>query len=201
MYTLEELAVATINAQRNGYSITANDVATLLKDVKGTTFASIITVTKVATAAAHKSEQIHKVTTATVQLFNNVSEFTSVYERAVKRSAAKLNSEAEVAHFQTQDTYFFHTDCYSVVQHKTDASKQYLYAIYNNAKSVYVRNDRIISKEDAATYCTPSAQKEMLKTDTTVHNVNNDVTHDVVVRTIGLASIVQLNAMKQSLTV
>lgn len=201
MQTLEELAVATINAQRNGYSITANDVATLLKDVKGTTFASIITVTKVATAAAHKAEQIFKVTTATVQLFNNVSEFTSVYERAVKRSATKLNSEATVEHFQAQDTYFFHTDCYSVVQHKTDASKQYLYAIYNNAKSVYVHNDKLISKEDAAAYCTPSAQKEMLKTGNVVHNVSNDVTHDVTVRTIGLGSIVQLNAMKQSLTV
>lgn len=203
MQTLQDLAVATVNAQKNGYSITANDISTMLKDVKGTTFASIITVTKVATSAANKAEQIFKVTTATVQLFNNVNEFTSVYTNAVKRSAAKDsdNNAASIESFQAQENYFFHTDCYSIVQHKTDASKQYLYAIYNNAKSVYVHNDAIISKEVAASYCTASVQKIMLDSDKTVYNAANDITHSVTVRTIGLNSIVQLNAMKQSLSV
>lgn len=203
MSTLDTIAVATVNAQKNGYSITASDISTMLKDVKGTTFASIITVTKVATSAANKAEQLFKVTAATVQLFNNVNEFTDVYANAVKRSATKHSNDntANIENFQSQENYFVHTDCFSIVQHKTDASKQYLYAIYNNAKSVYVHNDKIISKETAASYCTPSAQKEMLKTDNTVHNVTNDITHSVTVRTIGLKSIVQLNAMKQSLTV
>lgn len=203
MQTLQQLAVATVVAQQTtSKHITANDVTNLLVNVKGTTFASMITVTKVALAAAHKAEEIFKVTAAQVQLFNNLSEFTNAYSNAVKRSAAKdaSNDTAAVENFQVQDSYFFHTDCYSVVQHKTDASKMYLFAIYNGAESVYVHNGVIVTKEHVATFCTPSAAKQMFS-DGTVHNVANDITHSVAVRTIGLNSIVELKAMKQTLTV
>lgn len=202
MQTLQQLAVATVQAQQTGVSITAQDVTNLLANVKGTTFASMITVTKVALAAAHKAENIYKVTAAQVQLFNNINDFTNVYENAVKRSASKdaSNDTTSVESFQAQDSYFFHTDCYSVVQHKTDASKMYLFAIYNGAESVYVHNGAIVSKADVATYCTPSEAKKLFS-DGTVYNVANNITHSVAVRTIGMNSIVELKAMKQVLTV
>lgn len=202
MQNLQQLAVATVNAQQTGVAITAQDVVNMLASVKGTTFASMITVTKTPLAAAHKAENIYKVTAAQVQLFNNISDFTNVYSNAVKRSAAKdaSNDTAAVENFQVQDSYFFHTDCYSVVQHKTDASKMYLFAIYNGAESVYVHNGAIVTKEYVAGFCTPSEAKKMFS-DGTVHNVANDITHSVAVRTVGLSSIVELKAMKQVLTV
>ena len=195
---LLDLALQTVQAQQTTPNhITAIDVAHLLQNVKGTTFASIITVTKVGTAAQHKQEQIFKVTTATVQLFNNITDDTSVYKNAVERSVNKLSNEQ--TNFEVSETWFEHTACYSVVQHKT-TKDQYLYAIYNNAKSVYVHNNELISTVKAASYCTPSAAKQILDHTPTLNKTNN-VEHNVIVRTIKLSSIVELKAMKQVLTV
>lgn len=198
MHTLQDLAVATVHAQQHGTHITATDVENILKNVKGTTFASIITVTDVALSAANKAEKIYKVTSAQVQLFNNINEFTNVYENAVKRSAA---GQENVESFTSQENYFLHTDCYSIVQHKSDPDKKYLYAIYNRAESVYVHNNKIVDVQHVATFCTPSAQKALLEVKEPTHNVTHDITHNVTVRVIKLSSIVQINAMKQTLTV
>lgn len=197
-----ELALAqqAIQLQRNGTAITPADVSAMLATVRGTTFATITQVTKVATAAAHRAVTINKVTEASVQLFNNINEFTSVYANAVKRSAAKIadNDAALVEQFQAQSNYFEHTDCYSVVKHKTKDA-YYLYAIYNKATSVYVMDGRELSKAEVAEYLTPSAARELLAPYDHNLNVTHDVLHDVTVRTVALSNIVSIVANKQLL--
>lgn len=194
-------ALAAVQANANSTHISAADVEQLLQNVRGTTFASIAYVTKVATAAAHKSLNISKVTIASVQLFNNLQAFTNAYENAVKRSAAKIadNDAGAVASFESSGNYFEHTQCYSVVKHKTE-EKYYLFAIYNNADSSYVLDNKVIDKAEIVQYLTKSAAAALYG-DGTTHNVTNDVTHSVVVRTVGLANIVSITAAKQTLLV
>jgi len=178
-------------------TITAQQIANLLNNVS-TTFAQITYVTKVATAAAHKAVNIVKVTTANVQLFSNVN--ANIYANAVKRSAAKIdsNNANNVANFTAQANYFTHTNCYSVVQHNTN-NNLYLYCIYNNASSLYFINNVLATKQQVAQYLTASAAATLLNTTATTHNVTNNVTHNVVVRTIQLSNIVSINAMQQQL--
>ena len=193
-------ALQAIALHNSGTRITPQHVSNLLAQVRGTTFAKITQVTKVALAAAHKAKVINKVTEASVQLFNNLNEFTSVYANAVKRSASKIadNSTAAIEAFEAQSNYFEHTDCYSVVKHKTQ-DKYYLYAIYNTAQSVYVCDGIELSKAEVAQYMTPSGAKGLLEPSATVLNVGAGVEHSVTVRTVGLENIVSIIAQKQLL--
>lgn len=197
-----ELALAqqAIQLQQSGIAIAPADVSAMLANVHGTTFATVTQVTRVATAAKHRAVVINKVTEASVQLFNNINEFTSVYANAVKRSAAKLeeNDPALVQGFTAQSNYFEHTDCYSIVKHKTKDS-YYLYAIYNKAQSVYVMDGREMTKAEVAEYLTPSAARDLLTPYDHNLNVTHDVLHDVAVRTVALANIVSIVAQKQLL--
>jgi hypothetical protein len=173
------------------HTITAQQVQDLLANTKGTTFANITTDTQVKTAAAHKQLNIRKLTTANVQLFNNLTSY-DIYAKAVKRSAG-------VDSFVVSDTYYEHTDCYSIVQHKT-TGEQYLYAVYNNAKSVYMLDGAQLTKQQVAQYMTASTAAQLLGEKTSTYNATNDVTHDITVRILKLASIVSIRAMKQVLT-
>ena len=159
---------------------------------KASTFAAIEYKTKVQTAAAHKALNIQKYTKANVQLFGTLAEAQAVYAKAVKKAANKIeeNDKDKVAEFQTQDNYFEHTDTYSIVKHKT-SGKEYLYAFFNNASSVYNINGKIATKEQVAEYLTPSARERFLG-DGIVHNKANDVLHTIQVRTIALENIVEL---------
>ena len=182
-------------------NINANTVAQLLANTKGTTFANVVQVTKVATAAAHKAKNVQKHTVANVQLFNNVKDFVNVYTAAVQRSANKIadNVQSNVDNFVQQDNYFVHTDCFSVVQHKVDSTKFYLYAIYNNATSTYTIDNVPATKEEVAQLLTASARDKLLNASNVVHNVSNDVLHTVQVRTVALDNVVQITANKQTL--
>lgn len=195
-----QLALQAIALQQNGIRITPADISTMLAAVKGTTFASIVQVTKVATAAKHKALTINKVTEAQVQLFNNVNEFTSVYANAVKRSAAKQadNDQAAVAAFTAQENWFEHTACYSVVKHKTKDA-YYLYAIYNSAKAVYVMDGKELTKTEVAEYLTPAAAKDLLQPYDAALNVTHDILHTVAVRVTALENVVSIVAQKQLL--
>ena len=186
----------------NSTHITAQQVAQLLQNVHGVTFANIAYVSKVATAAAHKLQNVQKVTVANVQLFNNLQAFTDVYTNAVKRTAAQIadNNAADVQGFEKQDNYFTHTPCYSVVQHKTTGT-EYLFAIYNSADSMLFINNVQATKQQVAALLTASAAKELLAGTNVVHNVANNISHTVQVRTVALANIVSIAAAKQVLTV
>lgn len=198
MLTLQN-AQNALQLHSSNAQVTQQQIAALLNNVS-TTFAQITYVTKVATAAKFKHVNITKVTTANVQLFSNINAATSVFANAVKRSAAKIasNDANNVANFTAQANYFTHTNCYSIVKHNTN-NNLYLYCIYNNASSLYFINNVLATKQQVAQYLTASAAAQLLNKDATVHNVTNNVTHTVVVRTIALSNIVSINAQQQQL--
>lgn len=201
MLTLQQ-AQAAITQRNSNVVITPQQVQQLLQNVRGVTFANIVQVTQVGTAAAHKAHNVQKVTQASVQLFNNVNDF-NVYANAVKRSASKIadNAAADVSNFTTQESYFAHTNCFSLVQHKKDNTKFYLYAIYNSAQSMLFIDNTLATKQQVAMLLQPAAAKKLLEENTVVQNVANNVLHTVQVRTVSLDSIVQITAQKQTLTV
>lgn len=194
-------AQAILAQHASAQTISAAQVAALLANVS-VTFANIAYVTQVQTAAAHKANNVQKVTVANVQLFANISAATSVFANAVKRSAAQIasNDAASVAAFTAQSNYFAHTACYSIVQHKQN-SNLYLYAIYNNAQSVYFIDNTVATKQQVAQLLTASAATKLLQASNTTHNVTHNIEHNVNVRTIALANIVSIVANKQQLTV
>ena len=162
-----------------------------------TTFAGIAYSTTVPTAAKFKHLHITKSTKANVQLFSTIGEFTNVYENAVKKRAEKLGITPQTAidNFKSQGNYFNHTACYSLVEHNT-TKKMYLYAIYNNANSIYFINGVETTKQNILQYMTPSAAKAM----TANTHTTGDVEHDVTVRTIALDNLQSITANKQTLT-
>ena len=186
----------------NNNVVTAQQITNLLQNVS-VTFAQIVYVTKVQLATAHKAQNIVKVTTANVMLCSNIKAHTSVYARKVKRSAASIasNDTQAVEAFTAAQNYFVHTQVHCIVQHAVHADKLYLYAIYNNASSVYMHDNAVVSKQHVAQYCTASAAKALLQESNTVHNVTHNITHTVQVRTIALSNIVSIRARKQLLTV
>ena len=175
-------------AQQAQQQNVAQQIKDLLQNVS-VTFAGIKFNTQVKTAAAHKALNIVKHTSANVQMFSNINEFTSVYANAVKKSA-------DVVDFKAQENYFEHTDCYSVVKHKT-AENLYLYAIFNNARSTYSINGAPATKDEVAEYLTPS-ERAKLYDKGPVRNVTYNIEHDVHVRTVALHNVTEINAMKQS---
>lgn len=197
-------AKAALTDKANNVVITPQQIETVLANVRGVTLASIMQVTNVSSvAAAHKANKVQKVTQASIQLFNNVNDYNNVYAAAVKRTAATIadNDTAAVAGFETQENYFAHTNTFSLVQHKKDAAKFYLFAIYNSADSLYFINNSVATKQEVAALLQPAAAKKLLEDNSVVHNKTHDIMHTVQVRTIALDSIVQLKAMKQVLAV
>ena len=186
----------------NNNTLSAPQLEFLLRGVS-VTFAQILYVTQVQLAAAHKAEGIQKVTSANVLLASNIAAQTQLYARAVRKSAAKFaqNDPAAVQAFESSGNYFEHTATHSLVVHKQHPDKFYMFAIYNNATSVYMHNGAVVDKQHVAQYSTPSAAKLLLKADDTVHNVTHNVTHSVHVRTIALDNIVHIRARKQLLSV
>ncbi len=203
MQTLTQAqALQAIAQQQNNNTITVAQLQQLLANVS-VTFAQITYVTKVQTAAAHKLQNISKVTTANVMLCSNIKAHTAVYKRKVQRSAQQFaqNDANAIAAFTAQQNYFVHTNTHSIVQHAQHAHKFYLYAFYNNANSVYVHNNTVVNKQHVAQFLTASAQKQLLQTNNTVHNVTHNIVHNVQVRTIALDNIVSIKARKQLITV
>lgn len=200
MLNLQQAQTA-LAAHANNVQITAQQIGELLQN-KSTTFAQIVYCTVVATAAAHKDINIVKVVSANVQLFANILAATQVFANAVKRSAAKLatNDPAAIQQFTQQSNYFTHTEVYSVVAHK-QTNALYLYAIYNAASSVYFVNGAVATKQQVAQYLTASAAAKLLAASAPTHNVANNVTHNVKVRTIALANLVSITANKAQVSV
>ena len=196
MLTLQ-YAQAAIAAHSNN-KVTAQRVTNLLQNYNNTsTIANVTTVTLVQTSAANKHVKIYKVTRASVLLFANALN----YAAAILRSAAKQsnNNAAAATNFVVSAASFTHNaNCYSLVTNNNSA-QQYMYMHYNNAQSVYVLNNTIISAATAASFCTASVAATMLNTSRTTHNKLNNVTHSIVVRTVKLQNIVRLAALKQVL--
>lgn len=175
---------------------TSQVIAALLSG-KSSTFAQIEYVTEIKPAAAHKSVKIQKLTTANVQLFSDIKAATDVFLNAVKRTAQKIsgNNLDNLETFEKSNTYFEHTDCYSIVKHK-ESEKLYLWAIFNNAISHFLVNGKPATREQVAEFLTPSAKKALLNNDKIVLNAKNDIMHTVQVRTISLENVKAINAAK-----
>ena len=195
-------AQAAITAHANSNTITQAQLTALLANVS-VTFAQVTYVTKVQLAMQHKAQLIQKVTTANVMLCSNIKAHTAVYKRKVQRSAAKYasNSSAAIAAFTTSAASYTHTAVHSIVHNNKNVNAMYLYCFYNNARSVYMHNNAVVTKQHVAAYCTNSAAAALLQKDNTVVNKTHNIMHNVQVRTIALSNIVQIKARKQLLTV
>lgn len=203
MHTLTQAQIsAALAAHSNNNVITVAQMQQLLQNVS-VTFAQITTVTQVQLAAQHKAQNIQKVTCANVMLASNLHAHTQLYARAVRKSAANYaqNNAQSIAQFEAQSNYFAHTATHCIVVHKQHANKFYLYAIYNNARSAYVHNNAVVTKQHVAAYCTASKAAELLQQNNTVHNKTHNIVHNVQVRTIALANLVNIRARKQFITV
>jgi hypothetical protein len=195
-------AQAAIAAHSNSNTITQAQLTALLANVS-VTFAQITYVTQVQLAGEHKAQNIQKVTTANVMLCSNIKAHTAMYKRKVQRSAAKYaqNTAAAIAAFTASTASYTHTAVHSIVHNNKNINALYLYCFYNNARSVYMHNNAIVTKQHVAAYCTTSTAKALLQKDNTVHNVTHNITHNVQVRTPALHNIVSIKARKQLLTV
>lgn len=172
-------------------SITLQDIQALLADVKGTTFAQVSYETDVKPAAANKHRSIRKLTSASIQLFAGLKDF-AVYKRQVER-------KADIEDFQVSDTWFHHTPCFSVVEHK-QTGKHYLYAIFNSAHSTFMIDGAYATRAEVAALLTPSAAKTLLDDSGEVYNKTNDVTHNVICRTVALENVKAIRAVRQEIT-
>lgn len=170
--------------------ITLNDVRALLDPVRGTTFAQVEYTTEVKPAAANRHVQIRKSTTANVQLFSGLRDF-DVYRRQVQRSAG-------IEDFQVSDTWFQHTDCFSVVEHKNNG-RHYLYAIFNRAHSTFTIDGVPATREAVAALLTASDRAKLLDDSGVVHNKTNSASHNVICRTVALENVQSIRAMKNEL--
>lgn len=203
MQTLTQAqALNALNARNSAAQITVQQLQQALGNAS-VTFAQLLYATTVQLAAAHKAQNIQKVTRANVILCSNIAAHTSVYANKVRKTASAIasNNAQAVEQFTAQSNYFEHTDCYSIVVHKQHADKFYLYAIYNNAQSVYVHNNAVVTKQHVAQYCTPSGARTLLQEGNTVHNVTHNITHAAHVRTIALSNLLEVRVRKQLLTV
>jgi len=196
--------IAETFAKQNADPIASQQLAAAhIKTMLGNTghsFASLVQCTKVGTAAAHKSMTILKMSYSNISIASKLNEFTSLYENAIKRSASKIegNDEQAIEAFQSQGSWFEHTDVYSVVQHKTTEAL-YLFAIYHKSHdSAYYNADThaMMTKEEVAQFLTPAEAKKLLADGTVQQSVSTGLSHTVYVRAIGLQNVISLNAAK-----
>lgn len=183
--------IQALALKAKGTTVTSAQIQQLLSDVRGVTFAQIVSVTDVKPGKDHKTVSIKKVASSNVQLFNNVKNH-EVYQRAVQRNTGAKEWEAG-------ETWYQHTDCFSLVEHKS-SKEQYLYAIYNGARSVYLVNGVQATRAEVAVYLNASDARTLMG-DGTTYNVTNDVHHSVIVRVLKLSSIVSIRAMGDTLSV
>lgn len=175
----------------NNISLEIN-TANIFNNVKGMSMASVCYVGEVKTAAGSALKgKIKKVTKASISLANNLREYTNVYINKVQRTSDKPDQE-----WVPSATWNHFTDVACVKKHNT-ADSFYLFSLYNGADTIYVTEDEDgvlieMSKEEVIAELTPSAAKALMADNSTVYNKTNDVTHQAIVRTLGLGSIASL---------
>lgn len=198
--TVAQQIVNTLTATQanNSSNVNVTNVINMLQNVKSTTFATLTQASQVSTAAAHKAQNIYKITVQNVTLCNSSA---SLYNNAVTREVvATQQADAFTA---LPSNYVMLANSYSVVALKSNTNKHYLRAIVNKClQSVYycANTNTLLTKEQVAEYLTASAAKALLETskETTVQHAN--ITHSVIARTFALSNIYNINAAKQTLT-
>ena len=181
-------------------------VKQLLANTNGATLASLVLCTNVEGVSKDYKDSItiKKVSKVNVMLYGNVTN-TNVYADAVKRSANKIatNDSANVDAFVTQTTYYAHDEqCYSIATHK-DNGTVYLYSVVNNnadAEAYYFVNNVLATKQEVAQYLQASKAKVLLEGRSNVNKTFN-IEHNVKPFVVKLQNVMQINALKQSITV
>lgn len=197
-FTLQAAQNALV-LQQNNAQFTVQQITNLLQNAS-VTFANVVFATQQQHAAAHKHVIVNKVTSANIILCSNISAHVSVYANKVRKTALQHtnNSIEDINNFNTSAASFTHTSCYSIVQNKKVATKFYLYAIFNNAQSIYLHNNVQVTKQYAQQFCTASAVAA--QNAKAVYNKTHNITHNAVARTIALSNLVTIKARKQILT-
>ena len=171
--------------------ITETAVRELLGN-RSSTFAGIDMITIQKPSAKFKNVLIEKHTKANVTIWSDLNDETNPYTNAVIKTANRIEGQ-EVTEFKPQDNWFYHTDCYSIVHHKT-TEKPYLYAHFNSAQSEFTIDGEPATREDVAQYLTPSEAKKLLEPNEVTHVKHSDVMHTVIPRAISLESIQAIRA-------
>ena len=192
--------VNTLNSttSTNTSRINVANIVNALSNIKSTTFATLTQCSKVATASAHRAQNIYKLTVQNVTLCNSNA---SIYSNAVTREV--IASQQAEAFTAMPSNYTMIDNSYSVCALTSNTNKHYLRAIVNRCLQVvyYCANtNTLLSQEEVAKYLTPSASKALLSTSTGTHVQHADVTHSVIARTFSLPNIYSINVNKQTLT-
>lgn len=201
----KHIVTALNKAQANNNSnINVNNVISALSNVTSATFATLTQASKVSTAAAHKAQNIYKITVQNVTLCNsNASLYNNAVNKQVTQASATSNTQAQ-AFTALASNYTMLNNSYSVVALKSNASKHYLRAIVNKALAVAyycVNTNTLLTKQQVAHYLTASASKALLSTAHANVVQHANVVHNVTVRSFALANIYNINVAKQTLTV
>ena len=166
--------------------ITAKDIQTVLTG-NNNGFATVHYVSEIKTNKDSKHVRVYKEVKAQVQLFHK----DTAYETAVKKSAGTDQFKKSKAHFEHDP------GCYSVVYSNGNPMLYCRYIRVLSAK--YFVDGKEVAKEEIRQYLTPSEAKKQFH-DGTVYNVRNDITHKVIMRTIGLKNIISLTFGGQTIT-
>ena len=184
---------------QNNSNVNVTTVINALANVQAATFATLTQCSKVKTAAAHKAQNIYKITVQNVTLCNSSA---SLYSNAVNKQVQAQSATAQ-AFTALPSNYTMLNNSYSVCALKSNTNKHYLRAIVNKCLQVvyYCANtNAILTKQHVAQFLTASAAKALLEPNkaTTVQHAN--VTHTVTARTFSLQNIYSINVAKQTLT-
>jgi hypothetical protein len=205
VYTVQQIVQHFTNAQ-NDSTISSSTAATVKAMLAGTitTFAGVVQVTKVATAAAHKATTILKVSSSNVL----ISSSAETYTNAVKNSASKIagNDAEAVNNFAAVAAKFTrHDDCAAIANSTKTNELQLVYLVFthlsNKSKAYYINADtlQLMSKEEVATLLTASAANELLNKSKTIVNVRTGIEHSVSTRAVNMFNILSVTANKQQL--
>lgn len=201
-YTTQQIVqhfnTAQANTQQTAQN-TASAVQAMLANTK-TTFAHVVQVTQVKTAAAHKQQTILKVSSVNVML----STCANTYTNAVKNSAAKqaTNSTNNVNNFKASKASFTRTSCAAIAHSNKTQALQLVYLAFNNVKSanktyyICANTMQVLSKEQVAQYLTASAAKQLLNKQTTVTNKTHNIVHTVHTRSVNMHNVISVTANK-----
>lgn len=162
--------------------------------------AILMTVTRVATAAAFKNKVITKQSATTVTLHKDSVYREQVIESALHNDANKDKNVNEILQFTPEKSIYNHDpDHYCIMYHgKTELP--YLYATLVSSCSVYYIDGVEVPKEDVLPYLTPSVQKSW--TEPKEHkNVNADLVHDVKPLTYKLSSVQSLHVIENNVVI
>lgn len=188
--------------------IKISSVVSALRGVNGTTFGSIIQASPLSgMAATHKGRRIYKVTKQSLTLAGNVD--VSLYVGAVKRTAKMIdeNDAQNIASFElARDSFYVPIEkaIRSAVALRSAPHKHYVEGLSNGASEVaFVDFDNgvLLTREQAAEFCTPSAAKKMLDNNPVELNQHNDVLHLAKPRAFKVENIHTLKVNGQTVTV